>query len=121
KQLADLTFKQNKEKFEQLNESSIDTNFDESLPGENVFIASRHPISVVTNQIIEIFKNLGFTLEYGPEIEDDFHNFEALNFPLGHPARDMQDTFFIESDKDKELLLRTHTSSVQIRLMENNK
>ncbi|MGE9516132.1 MAG: phenylalanine--tRNA ligase subunit alpha [Solitalea-like symbiont of Tyrophagus putrescentiae] len=121
KQLAEATFKQYQEKVQaQVLKSNHDNYFDASLPGQDVFIASRHPISIVQNQIINIFKNLGFTLEYGPEVEDDYHNFTALNFPLNHPARDMQDTFFIKNDSDEKLLLRTHTSSVQIRLMESN-
>ena len=82
-------------------------------------IGSRHPISIVKNRIIEIFSTIGFTISEGPEIEDDWHNFSALNLPEHHPARDMQDTFFIE--KNPDYLLRTHTSSVQIRHMENNK
>ena len=82
-------------------------------------LGSRHPISIVKNEIIEIFNHLGFTVAEGPEIEDDWHNFTALNFPLDHPARDMQDTFFIE--KNSDILLRTHTSSVQIRSMKNSK
>ena len=82
-------------------------------------LGSRHPISIVKNRIVEIFKRIGFSLSDGPEIEDDWHNFTALNLPEYHPARDMQDTFFIE--KDPDVLLRTHTSSVQIRYMENNK
>ncbi|MFT6845064.1 MAG: phenylalanyl-tRNA synthetase alpha chain, partial [Flavobacteriales bacterium] len=77
---------------------------------------ARHPLSIVRNEIIEIFKRIGFVVSEGPEIEDDWHNFSALNFPEEHPARDMQDTFFI-SDKEA---LRTHTSSVQVRVMENN-
>jgi phenylalanyl-tRNA synthetase alpha chain len=80
---------------------------------------SRHPISIVRNEIIRIFSRLGFTVSEGPEIEDDWHNFSALNFPPEHPARDMQDTFFIE--KDPDIALRTHTSSVQIRMMETTK
>ncbi len=78
-----------------------------------------HPISLVKNRIIEIFERLGFSVEEGPEIEDDWHNFTALNFPENHPARDMQDTYFIE--KNPDYLLRTHTSTVQIRMMENGK
>ncbi|PID95044.1 MAG: phenylalanine--tRNA ligase subunit alpha [Bacteroidetes bacterium] len=77
---------------------------------------SRHPLSIVRNEIIDIFSRIGFTVAEGPEIEDDFHNFTALNFPQEHPARDMQDTFFI--DKDPDIALRTHTSSVQVRIME---
>ena len=80
---------------------------------------SRHPLAIVRNEIIEIFARIGFTVSEGPEIEDDWHNFTALNFPEEHPARDMQDTFFIE--KDPDIALRTHTSSVQVRVMENNK
>ena len=90
-----------------------------SRPGDPINIGSRHPISVVKNRIIDIFSNIGFTISEGPEIEDDWHNFSALNLPEHHPARDMQDTFFIE--KNPDFLLRTHTSSVQVRYMENNK
>ena len=92
---------------------------DISRPGDPISIGSRHPISVVKNRIIDIFSNIGFTISEGPEIEDDWHNFSALNLPEHHPARDMQDTFFIE--KNPDFLLRTHTSSVQVRYMENNK
>ena len=92
---------------------------DISRPGDPINIGSRHPISVVKNRIIDIFSNIGFTISEGPEIEDDWHNFSALNLPEHHPARDMQDTFFIE--KNPDYLLRTHTSSVQVRYMENNK
>lgn len=81
-------------------------------------LGSRHPISLVKNEIIEIFKRIGFSVSEGPEIEDDWHNFSALNFPPEHPARDMQDTFFVE--KDPDIALRTHTSSVQVRVMENS-
>jgi len=90
---------------------------DLSLPAEPLQLGARHPISIVRNQIIDIFKRIGFTISEGPEIEDDWHVFSALNFPPEHPARDMQDTFFIE--KDPDILLRTHTSSVQVRVMEN--
>lgn len=82
-------------------------------------IGSRHPISIIRNKIIEIFNRIGFQVSEGPEIEDDWHNFSALNFPPEHPARDMQDTFFVE--KDPDIALRTHTSSVQVRVMENSK
>lgn len=92
---------------------------DLSKPGEPIEIGARHPISIVKNQIIEIFSNIGFNVSEGPEMEDDWHNFTALNLPEYHPARDMQDTFFIQTDPD--ILLRTHTSSVQVRYMENNK
>jgi phenylalanyl-tRNA synthetase alpha chain len=79
---------------------------------------NRHPLAVVKNRIIDIFTQIGFRISEGPEIEDDWHNFTALNLPVHHPARDMQDTFFIQTDPD--ILLRTHTSSVQVRHMENN-
>ena len=91
---------------------------DLSRPGEPFNIGARHPISLVKNQIIDIFSRIGFNVSEGPEIEDDWHNFTALNLPEHHPARDMQDTFFIQTDPD--ILLRTHTSSVQVRYMENN-
>ena len=93
---------------------------DLSRPGEAIEIGSRHPISIVKNQIIEIFSNIGFNVSEGPEIEDDWHNFTALNLPEYHPARDMQDTFFIQTNP-QDILLRTHTSSVQVRYMEDNK
>ncbi len=92
---------------------------DLTRPEKPIELGARHPISIVKNQIIEVFSRIGFTVSEGPEIEDDWHNFTALNLPEYHPARDMQDTFFIE--KDPDILLRTHTSSVQVRYMENNK
>lgn len=92
---------------------------DLTRPAEPISIGSRHPISLVKNQIIDIFSTIGFNVSEGPEIEDDWHNFTALNLPEYHPARDMQDTFFIQTNPD--VLLRTHTSSVQVRYMENNK
>ena len=92
---------------------------DLTRPGEAMALGARHPISIVKNQIIDIFSRIGFNVSEGPEIEDDWHNFTALNLPEYHPARDMQDTFFIQTDPD--ILLRTHTSSVQVRYMENNK
>ena len=91
---------------------------DLTRPSEPIELGSRHPISLVKNQIVEVFNRIGFTVSEGPEIEDDWHNFTALNLPEYHPARDMQDTFFIEQNPD--ILLRTHTSSVQVRYMENN-
>lgn len=93
---------------------------DFSRPGEPHEIGARHPISVVRNEIISIFERIGFGVSEGPEVEDDQHNFTALNFPEEHPARDMQDTFFVEKG-ERELALRTHTSSVQVRVMENSK
>jgi len=92
---------------------------DLTLPGEGFILGSRHPLSLVRKEIVEIFKKLGFTVAEGPEIEDDWHNFSALNFPPEHPARDMQDTFFIKKQDGNDIALRTHTSSVQVRMMEN--
>jgi len=92
---------------------------DLTRPGEPMEIGARHPISIVKNQIIDIFSRIGFNVSEGPEVEDDWHNFTALNLPEYHPARDMQDTFFIQTDPD--ILLRTHTSSVQVRYMEGNR
>ena len=92
---------------------------DLSLPGYPYDPGSRHPISIIRSEILDIFSRIGFTVSEGPEIEDDWHVFSALNFPPEHPARDMQDTFFIE--KDPDILLRTHTSSIQVRVMENSK
>lgn len=90
--------------------------YDLTAPGKSMPLGSRHPLSIVRQEIIDIFSRVGFTVSEGPEIEDDWHVFSALNFPEEHPARDMQDTFFIE--KDPDILLRTHTSSVQVRVME---
>ena len=104
--------------FSKNSKNSISIN-DITRPGDPIEIGSRHPISLVKNRVIDIFAKIGFTISEGPEIEDDWHNFTALNLPEHHPARDMQDTFFIE--KDPDILLRTHTSSVQVRYMENNK
>ncbi|ANW94777.1 phenylalanine--tRNA ligase subunit alpha [Wenyingzhuangia fucanilytica] len=103
-----------------LEEASLNTSSlnDLTRPAEPLNLGSRHPISIVKNQIIDVFSRIGFTVSEGPEIEDDWHNFTALNLPEYHPARDMQDTFFIEQNPD--ILLRTHTSSVQTRYMENN-
>jgi len=92
---------------------------DLTAPGYIQEIGTRHPINLVKNEMIDIFKRIGFTVEDGPEIEDDWHNFTALNLPENHPARDMQDTFYIDYDKD--ILLRTHTSAAQIRVMQNQK
>ncbi len=93
---------------------------DLSRPADQLEVGSRHPLSIVRSEIIEIFSRIGFSVSEGPEIEDDWHNFSALNFPPEHPARDMQDTFFIEKGEN-EIALRTHTSSVQVRVMENSK
>jgi phenylalanyl-tRNA synthetase alpha chain len=99
--------------------ASSDSSVDLSRPGDSDEIGSRHPLSLVRSEIIEIFERIGYAVSEGPEIEDDWHNFSALNFPPEHPARDMQDTFFIEKG-EKEMALRTHTSSVQVRVMENS-
>ena len=97
-------------------ESGTEDIRDLTLPGPPMEAGARHPISIVRNEIISIFGRLGYTISEGPEIEDDWHVFSSLNFPPEHPARDMQDTFFIE--KNPDILLRTHTSSVQVRVME---
>lgn len=114
KQAAQVKFEEAQARFES-GENKTDSGFDFSLPGEPLKLGSRHPLVLVEKEIAEIFSKLGFSLAYGPEIEDDWHNFSGLNFPENHPARDMQDTFFIDTD----IALRTHTSSVQVRLMEN--
>lgn len=92
---------------------------DYSRPGQPIEVGGLHPISILRNQVIDIFSQIGFSLSTGPEIEDDWHNFTALNLPKHHPARDMQDTFFVQTNPD--ILLRTHTSSVQVRHMEANR
>ena len=113
------------EKFEQskqlLSLNKSDSNqLDLTRPGEDHEIGSHHPLSLVKREIISIFSKIGYEVSEGPEIEDDWHNFSALNFPPEHPARDMQDTFFIEKG-EQEIALRTHTSSVQVRVMEDSK
>ena len=95
------------------------SSIDFTRPGQPVEVGALHPISILRNQVIDIFSQLGFSLSAGPEIEDDWHNFTALNLPEYHPARDMQDTFFVQTNPD--ILLRTHTSSVQVRHMEANR
>ena len=92
---------------------------DLTLPPIPETLGSLHPLTITKKRILEIFERIGFNVSYGPEIEDDWHNFSALNFPENHPAREMQDTFFIE--KDPDIALRTHTSSVQVRVMEKQK
>lgn len=100
-------------------ESAADSGLDLTLPGEGFEVGARHPLALVRKEIVEIFNKLGFVVAEGPEIEDDWHNFSALNFPEEHPARDMQDTFFIKKGGEKgDIALRTHTSSVQVRMME---
>ena len=101
------------------NQSGTESNEDLTRPSGLEETGSRHPVTLVRNEIETIFQRIGFSIAEGPEIEDDWHNFSALNFPEEHPARDMQDTFFIE--KDPDIALRTHTSSVQVRIMETQK
>jgi phenylalanyl-tRNA synthetase alpha chain len=102
-----------------INQPTTDNPIDLTLPGDELPLGSRHPISIVKNKIISIFQRLGFAVAEGPEIEDDWHNFTALNLPEDHPARDMQDTFYISQTPD--WMLRTHTSNVQVREMEKGK
>ncbi len=110
------------DRYEELKKISIDKKeaieefIDLSLPGDSLPLGSRHPITIVRNKIISIFQRLAFTVAEGPEIEDDWHNFTALNLPENHPARDMQDTFYVS--QNPAWMLRTHTSSVQVRAME---
>jgi len=117
KQIIQQKIERLKENLSPVEESSSGP--DLTLPGESMVLGARHPISIVRGEILEIFSRLGFTVSEGPEIEDDWHVFTSLNFPPEHPARDMQDTFFIE--KNPDILLRTHTSSIQVRVMENSK
>jgi len=121
KQVAEAKFEACKAQFESSTSTQkLDT--DLTLPGEGMELGARHPLQLVRREIVEIFKKLGFTVAEGPEIEDDWHNFSALNFPEEHPARDMQDTFFIKKGGEKgDIALRTHTSSVQVRMMEQCK
>jgi phenylalanyl-tRNA synthetase alpha chain len=144
KNKAQDKFNDLKEKFE-TGDETVSENLDLTRPAEQIVFGSRHPISIVRNQIVEIFSHIGFTVKEDREIEDDWHNFTALNLPEDHPARDMQDTFFIappqerhsrhlvsnqekeaselpvQLDRNENYVLRTHTSSVQIRVMENSK
>ena len=115
KQNAQAKVDQYKDGFEE-EEKGSDVDLTKPVSLDN--LGSRHPISLVKNQIVDVFNRIGFTVSEGPEIEDDWHNFSALNLPEEHPARDMQDTFFIQTNPD--VLLRTHTSSVQVRYMEKN-
>ncbi|WP_395805622.1 phenylalanine--tRNA ligase subunit alpha [Daejeonella sp.] len=121
KQMTEAKYQSLKEGSES-EESGSKSEQDLSLPGEGFELGARHPLSLVRKEIIEIFKKLGFNVAEGPEIEDDWHNFSALNFPEEHPARDMQDTFFIKKGGENgDIALRTHTSSVQVRMMEGGK
>ncbi len=116
KEFAQQKINELKDSFENADQGA--SGADLTMPGEPMKMGTRHPLSIVRNEIIEIFTRLGFSVAEGPEIEDDWHVFSALNFPPEHPARDMQDTFFIQ--KDPDVLLRTHTSSVQVRVMEKS-
>ncbi len=118
KQLVEDKYQQLQSGIEK-NSSTKNENIDWTLPGTAMYVGSRHPLSIVRNQMSSIFNKLGFAVAEGPEIEDDWHNFTALNLPENHPARDMQDTFYISQNPD--WLLRTHTSSVQAREMEQQK
>ena len=118
KQLAEAKFKELSESLESLSTTNSNQ-IDLSLPSVSDKTGNLHPLNLTRYKIIEIFERLGFSVADGPEIEDDWHNFSALNFPENHPAREMQDTFFVERNPD--MLLRTHTSNVQIRLMEKQK
>jgi phenylalanyl-tRNA synthetase alpha chain len=121
KQLAEAKYQTLKDQGEEEvtgNESGLDL----TLPGTGFEVGARHPLALVRREIVEIFNKLGFIVAEGPEIEDDWHIFSALNFPEEHPARDMQDTFFIKKGGEKgDIALRTHTSSVQVRMMEAGK
>jgi phenylalanyl-tRNA synthetase alpha chain len=119
KQLAEEKFQELIEKVNSVNKKSKTADIDLTLPPSNYLLGGIHPLTATRQRIIEIFERIGFNLSEGPEIEDDWHNFTALNFPENHPAREMQDTFFIE--KNPDIALRTHTSSVQVRVMENQK
>ncbi len=122
KQLAEQKYKKLRERIGLSGQTVNPQRLDLTLPGEGFEIGARHPLAIVRREIIEIFSRIGFSVVEGPEIEDDWHNFSALNFPQEHPARDMQDTFFIKKGKNRDdIALRTHTSSVQIRMMEAGK
>ena len=117
KQKAIAKIEELKEALAQIEDESA-PKADLSLPGDPMSLGSRHPVSIVRQEIVGIFRKFGYDVAEGPEIEDDHHVFEALNFPANHPARDMQDTFFVSAGHLNPLLLRTHTSSVQVRAME---
>ncbi|WP_185851209.1 phenylalanine--tRNA ligase subunit alpha [Blattabacterium cuenoti] len=108
----------NMHSFKKLIKNDNFIHFDPTIPGKSIEIGSLHPISILKNRITNLFKKIGFSYVEGPEIEDDWHNFTALNIPIDHPSRDMQDTFFLY--KNPDILLRTHTSSVQIRYMKKH-
>lgn len=107
-----------REQLESRDLQSTGSKVDLTKPGDRMELGSRHPISLAREEILSIFRKFGYSVAEGPEIEDDWHVFGALNFPPEHPARDMQDTFFINTQSDNNVLLRTHTSSIQVRSME---
>ncbi len=117
RQVVEQRFQELKQQFEQ--KAAVQPTVDLTLPGRQPLAGIHHPVYATMAEMLQIFQEMGFTVVVGPEIEDDYHNFEALNFPPDHPARDMQDTFFIEPERENPILLRTHTSPVQIRVMEN--
>lgn len=124
KLFAEARFQELQDQFAGAATAAVSHSQDFSLPGDPVAVGSRHPLTLVRNEMVSIFKRLGFSVAEGPEIEDDWHNFGAMNLPEDHPARDMQDTFYIKKPEDgngSTWLLRTHTSSVQARVMENQK
>jgi phenylalanyl-tRNA synthetase alpha chain len=116
-QLKELVSNKYEDTKKSLSRSEKSFKGDLTLPSEPIALGSRHPVSLIRKEIVTVFSKIGFTVAEGPEIEDDWHVFTGLNFPLEHPARDMQDTFFIE--KTPDIILRTHTSSVQVRVMES--
>lgn len=121
KQLTEAKYQSFKVEAEE-QDTAKDAGLDLTLPGEGFEVGTRHPLALVRREIVGIFNKLGFSVAEGPEIEDDWHNFSALNFPEEHPARDMQDTFFIKKGGETgDIALRTHTSSVQVRMMEQGK
>lgn len=119
KQIAEEKFNSLKEKIGGDKKTSTEKNIDLTMPGDPLWKGSRHPVNIVKNEVIEIFARIGFTVAEGPEIEDEWHNFTALNTPDDHPARDMTDTFYIQ--QDPALVLRSQTSTVQVRVMETTK
>ena len=119
KSMAEAKFRESVQGLDERGKVSVSSGKDLSLPPVNNSLGTIHPVSSIRFEIIKIFERIGFNVSDGPEIEDDWHNFTALNFPENHPAREMQDTFFIT--KNPDIALRTHTSSVQVRVMENQK
>lgn len=119
KNQAQNKFKELIDSLDKVKEATSEAPTDLTLPPIPEKLGSLHPLSITRKRMLEIFERIGFNVSYGPEIEDDWHNFSALNFPENHPAREMQDTFFIK--KNPDIALRTHTSSVQVRVMEKQK